>query len=229
MTATATLAVLISSCAPPRPAAGAPVAEPDTLVRSIVAATTPDAPRQATFAWRMDEAGSTVQGRGVVRYVAPDRMRLDLFGPRGETYLIAALVGDEFRLPPTAGRGFQLPSPILLWAALGVVAPPPTGTLESATSTEGAARLVYRDGDGSIYAFEVDLDGDPRLRRVERRGGSGVLETVEVRHTAELRPASTTYLDRGSYRELVLDTESIRDVDSFAESIWRPDGSSDRP
>lgn len=229
MTATALLALAIGACAPPSPPPpGAPVADPDTLVQAVLAATTPDTPRQATFTWRMDEAGSTVRGRGVVRYVAPDRMRLDLFGPRGETYLVAALVGDDFRLPPTAGRGFQLPSPVLLWAALGVVAPPRAGALQSATTSGSVARLVYSDEAGDTYTFEVDLAGDPRLRRVERRAGSGVLESVEVRHSAELEPSSTTYLDRSSYRELVLDTESIRDVGSFPESIWRPDGTGDR-
>jgi hypothetical protein len=223
------LALAFAACAPRQTSApGAPVADPDSLARAILAATTPESPRQTTFSWRMDEAGSVVQGRGVVRYAAPDRMRLDLFGPRGETYLIAALVGDEFRLPSSAGGAFQLPSPTLLWAALGIVAPPSTSTLASASADAGAARLVYRDANGGSFTFDVDLVPGPRLRRVERSGRSGVQETVEVWHTAELQPARTRYLERSSFRELVLETESIREVTSFPESTWRPDATGDR-
>lgn len=227
-----TLGVIVgvAACAPRQLSpVGSPVEDPDSLVAAVLSGTTPGSPRQATFTWRMDEAGSVLQGRGVVRYVAPDRMRLDLFGPRGETYLIAALVGEEFRLPATAGGGFQLPSPTLLWAALGVVAPPASSTLASASADDGAAQLVYRDAGGGSFTFNVDLVPGPRLRRVERSGGSGVQEIVEVWHSAELQPARTRHLDRASFRELILETESIRKVASFPESTWRPDGTGDRP
>lgn len=228
------IALATAACAPPSassPAApaGAPVADADSLVREVLAATTPGSPRQATFTWRMDEAGSVVQGRGAIRYVAPDRMRVDLFGPRGETYLTAALVDGEFRLPPTAARGVELPSPVLLWGALGVLAPPRGAELRSATATDTTASLVYQAPDGESFRFDVDLAVAPRLRAVERSGRSGVLETVRVEHTAEHQPSRTTYLDRSTYRELVLETESIRDVASFPESIWRPDGTPGGP
>lgn len=224
------LAIGAAACAPPAAApAGAPVADADSLVREVLAATTPAGPRQATFTWRMDEAGSVVQGRGAIRFIAPDRMRVDLFGPRGETYLTAALVDGEFRLPPTAARGVQLPSPVLLWGALGVLAPPAGADLASATATDSTARLVYGAPNGETFAFDLDLDGSTRLRAVERSGRSGVLETVRVEHSAEHQPSRTTYLDRSAYRELVLETESIRDVASFPESIWRPDGTPGGP
>lgn len=224
------LAIIVAGCAPAvPPTVGAPVADSDSLVRAILTATTPDSPRQANFGWRMDEAGSVLRGQGVVRYEAPDRIRLDLFGPRGETYLTAAMVDGEFRLPPSAARGFELPSPVLLWGALGVLAPPPGGQLESATATDSTAHLVYRTTSGETFRFEIDVSDEPRLRRVERSGGSGVLESVRIEHSRELQPSRTTYLDRSSYRELVLETESIRDVASFPASVWRPDGTAGRP
>ena len=230
MTAIALLALAGVGCAPPAAApAGAPVADADSLVREVLTATTPAGPRQATFTWRMDEAGSVVQGRGAIRYVAPERMRVDLFGPRGETYLTAALVDGEFRLPPNAARGIELPSPVLLWGALGVLAPPRGAELRSATATDSTARLEYRTSDGETFRFDVDLQPAPRLRAVERSGGSGVLETVRVEQSPEHQPSRTIYLDRSAYRELVLETESIRDVASFPESIWRPDGTPGGP
>lgn len=222
--ATLLVAAFGGACAAPGPPpAGTPVADPHALASAVLSATTPATPRQGTFNWRMDEAGSVVQGRGAIRFVAPTRMRVDLFGPRGETYLVAALVDGEFHLPPNAPRGVELPSPVLLWGALGVVAPPAGADLQSATTTDSTAALVYGGANGESFRFEVELGASPRLRAVERRGRSGVLETVRVEHSPEHQPSRTIYLDRSTYRELVLETESIRDVASFPESIWRPD------
>lgn len=217
--------LLAGACAPAAaPGAGAPVADPDSLEAAILAAAVPSSPRQVTFGWRLDEAGSTVRGRGVVRYRAPDRIRLDLFGPRGETYLIAALVEDEFRLPPGAAGGFELPSPALLWAALGVVQPPAGAVLQSAATGSGTATLTYATGGDERHSITVLLGGPrPLVSRVERIGPSGVLESVRIEYSDDNRPARTVYVDRRTYRELVLERESARDVESFPESIWRPD------
>lgn len=223
------LAVASTGCAPAAGlSAGTPVGDPDSLALEIRAATTPTAPRQTTFGWSLDEAGSVVRGRGVVRYVAPDRIRLDLFGPRGETYLIAALVGDEFRIPASAGGAFDLPSQALLWGALGVVRPPSGAILEGATSRGAQSILRYARPDGEVHAFTVDAGEAPRLVVLERIGASGVLESVRVEYSDSGEPSRTTYVDRRNYRELVLETESSRAVDSFPAEIWRPDGTGDQ-
>lgn len=203
-------------------AGGAPIANPDSAASSVLAATRPATPRQTTFRWRLDEAGSVVRGEGVVRY-QPDHIRLDLFGPRGETYLIAALVDEEFRLPPAAAGAFELPSQGLLWGALGVVHPPSDATLAGVTEGPDGLILRYAGGDGTEHRFHVTAGAPVRLTRVERFDESGVIETVRVEYSADGLPARTTYVDRRSYRELVLETESSRDVASFPPGIWRPD------
>jgi hypothetical protein len=81
---------------------GQPVPDPAGFAAELRASTVPAGPQQVNFGWTLDERGSRVRGRGVVRSEAPRRIRLDLFGPRGETYLMAALVEGEYRLPAAA-------------------------------------------------------------------------------------------------------------------------------
>ena len=120
---TAAAAWALAACAPaatsqtpapaPGPAAGQPAgADPTAVAAEAARATVPASPRQVNFRWELDEAGARFQGRGAGRFVAPSRFRLDLFGPRGETYLAAALVDGEARVPPALAERFKLPSPV---------------------------------------------------------------------------------------------------------------------
>ena len=110
----------LAACAPaatadagaraPRPGAGQPAARRGSrrpVAAELARATVPASPRQVNFAWELDEAGARFRGRGVGRMVAPSRFRLDLFGPRGETYLAAALVDGEARVPPALAERFR--------------------------------------------------------------------------------------------------------------------------
>lgn len=225
--ATATLALLTAqlACAP-RIAApvGAPAADPAVLATEIARGTAHPQPRQLGFAWALNESGTRVNGSGVVRVVAPERARLDLFGPRNETYLAAALVGEQLRLPsaaPTAG--VPLPSPALLWAALGVVRPPAAAELVAATRTDSTATLRYRTAGGELFQYQVaTLSGAPRLAQLERSSGSNVLETVRIERGPAGELGRVRYRDWSAFRDLTLDVESVKDVASFPESIWTP-------
>lgn len=208
---------------------GAPVADPAAFAASLRDAVRPATPERVTFRWTLDEQGSRVSGRGVVRAEAPDRLRLDLFGERGDTYLIAALVGDEYRLPPEAANAVALPSPALLWAALGVLRPPTDASLSSATASDGAAELRYQTSDGHVFAYSfAGTAGDSfALTRLERAGPRGVVETVSVEHAAGGTTVSrTSYRDWNAFRDLALTIEEITAASSFPPDIWRPDAGS---
>ncbi|HEX8907330.1 MAG TPA: hypothetical protein VF771_20930, partial [Longimicrobiaceae bacterium] len=169
----------------PAPVAGsgaAAAASPDSIADALRRATLPPSPRQVQFGWSLDEAGSRFSGRGVARYHAPDRFRLDLFGPRGETYLAAALVDETPRIPPAVAERFKLPSPALLWAAVGVVRPPSTARLASATDEGGRVTVRYDlGGDGTL---EYRAQGG-RLESVRRTKGGGVQESVELERAGD--------------------------------------------
>lgn len=233
--AAAALAAVLAACAAaqgtaapsPSPEAAPPSAgsatatSPDSIAAALRRATTPASPTQARFAWSLDEAGSRFSGSGVARYVAPERFRLDLFGPRGETYLAAALVGETARIPPQVAERFKLPSPALLWAAVGVVRPPSAARLTSATDEGGRVTLRYDLGsDGTL---EYRAQGG-RLTQVRRIKSGGVQETVDLERGGDGALKAARYRDVPAFRNLNLTLEQSSNAASFAEDVWSPPG-----
>ena len=221
------VALLLAGCAGARLSGpvGEAVPDPAGFAASLREATLPATPEQITFSWTLNEQGSNVGGRGVVRTEAAERIRLDLFGPRGETYLIAALVGDEYRLPPEAANADDLPSPALLWGALGVLQPPAGAQLTSATSTPTSAELRYELTNGEVYVYTFDRGPDERYRLslLQRASSRGVIERVTVEHGGDGAISRAGYRDNTAFRELSLEVESVRPEQRFPSDIWSPD------
>lgn len=216
---------LCAACAPPPAPAGEPVADPAPFAARLLAATHAAAARRAAFSWTLNESGTRLSGRGVARYEAPERLRLDLFGPRGETYLAAAIVGADVRVPLAVSERIAIPSPALLWGALGVARADPGATLLGATAADSAALLRYSAGAGERIEFRLAGIGSlPRLERVERIGPAGVIESVALTHSAAGALQRAQYRNWAAFRELVLSYESITDVAPFAETVWNPAG-----
>jgi hypothetical protein len=212
-------AAVQTSPAPPAPGDAQAQQDPAAIAAELRRATTPASPRQVNFGWSLDEAGARFQGRGVARYVAPRRSRLDLFGPRGETYLAAALVDGEMRVPPGLMENFRLPSPALLWGAVGVVAPPDEARLLEATTRGDETTVRYQLGDDVL---EYRARGG-RLQTVRRRRGSGVAESIDLTYNDQGLSVAQ-YRDWAAYRTLNLTIESSTDVAQFPEDTWRPAG-----
>jgi hypothetical protein len=222
----------LAACAPaasqpsPAPASGttappsAPLsADPASIAAEAGRATVPAGPRQMSFGWELDEAGARFRGRGVARLVAPGRFRLDLFGPRGETYLAAALVDGQARVPPALAQRFRLPSPALLWAAVGVIAPPAEARLLAASSEGGATTLRYQLGEDVL---EYRARGG-RLQSVRRSSRGGTAESIDLTWNDQ-GLARAQYRDWAAYRTLNLSLETATDVASFPEDTWTPPG-----
>lgn len=204
---------------------GEPAPDPAGLADELRSGSIPETPQQVNFAWTLEEGGSRARGRGVVRIEAPERIRLDLFGPRGETYLIAALVDSEYRMPTQVAAPVALPSPTLLWAAMGVFEPPPGAELSSANLDGESVEMRYTASDGDLYLFNFTArDPDQvRLVSVERAATRGVVETVTVRRNDGGAIERSDYRDWSAFRNLTLEVEAIREAASFPTSIWRPD------
>jgi hypothetical protein len=222
------LVTVVAGCASGQLAApvGTPVADPAPFAATLIAGSQPSTPQQQiNFGWTLAEGGSRVRGQGVVRVQTPGRIRLDLFGLRGETYLMAALVDGEFRLPSAARAAVALPSPTLLWGALGVVAPPPDGILRTANETGDGAELRYETSAGEtfVYRFQGSAAASYDLVSLERAGSRGVLETISVSRGSDGAITQTTYRDWQAFRDLTLDITEIQPASSFPSSIWNPD------
>src|SRR5690606_9098985 len=96
----AALPLIAAACA----ARTAPLTTPPdpALAREAAEATAPQRTLQILFDWNVRERDARFNGRGVARVQPPYHARLDLFGPRGEGYLTAALVEEDLRLPAAA-------------------------------------------------------------------------------------------------------------------------------
>jgi hypothetical protein len=205
----------------PQPVSGAAAPNPDSIAAALRRATLPASPRQVRFAWDLDEAGARFRGSGVARYVAPTRFRMDLFGPRGETYLAAALVDETPRVPPAVGERFKLPSPALLWGAVGVVHPPSGARLVSAADEGGQVTLRYDLGAEGTLEYRARAG---RLVHVRRVQGGALQESVDLEYADAGALRSARYREWIALRNLNLTLESSTDVASFPDDTWTPPG-----
>lgn len=195
---------------------------PETLEPHVAAAaierTAPDRPLQAVFDWVMLDGGARFTGSGAARMEPPYRVRLDLFGPRGDGYLSAAAVGMDVRLPPGT-PSVPLPPPSMLWAAFGVVAPPDEARLVGTTVAEDRTELYY-DVGGSRLRYTL-VEG--RLRSATWRG-EGRQMALELSDAVEHDlPVSALYRDAGGGTELKLSLERVDDAEPFPPGTWVPD------
>ena len=212
-TAMAIIAVLVGGCA----GRGIPETIDPTVEVGAVDRTAPDAPLRVVFDWVILDGEARFTGSGAARIEPPYRARLDLFGPRGEGYLSAALVDSDVRLPPGTGT-VPLPPPALMWAVLGVVAPPPGAVLAGTLVEEERAELHYSVGESRLrYVLEggrlseVRWEGDGRRMDVGLSGSApGGL------------PREAVYRDWSGYTELRMNVEQVDEVEPYPPEIWTP-------
>ncbi|MGH7577077.1 MAG: hypothetical protein ACREM1_18370 [Longimicrobiales bacterium] len=205
--------VVAVACAGTGAIASGPVVQP--YETEAVAGTSLDQPLHVLFSWRIEEPDGRFSGHGATRVEPPHHARLDLFGPRGEAYLMAALVDMELRLPAGAD-GRTLPPPALLWAALGMFRPP-DGARLTGTAREGeTTRLDYvRDDERWMFRLEGG-----RLRWAEWTRSDG-RRTIELEGDAEHGlPRQAVYRDWPAFRELRLTVDEVNATQGFDDEIW---------
>jgi hypothetical protein len=206
---------LLPSCAPAIAQTDQP---PDAaLAEQAAARTAPATPYQIVFDWTLRERDARFTGQGSARIMAPYRARLDLFGPRGETYMAAALIGTDLRLAAAADAAGELPPSELLWTVLGVFHPPHHATLLSTVLNGETLRLEYGAGNERWrYRF-----ADGRLVHAEWEAGRASRRTVELRGVASLGvPREAVYRDWAEFRELTLTLREVHGTDGFPADIF---------
>ena len=208
------LVMIAGACASSREFAPGPPAP--LIAQRLVSATAPARPLQIVFDWSLRDREARFSGAGAARVQPPYQGRLDLFGPRGETYLSAAVVDGQLRLPPGAPTD-ALPPAALLWAALGVLHPPADAELlGTSTSTEGTF-LEYGRGD-ERWRFRLQ---DDKLRHAEWVSGADGRRTVELDGDGGSGlPQRALYRDWTAFRELELILTQIDEVDAFPDDIF---------
>ncbi|HEX6041571.1 hypothetical protein, partial [Longimicrobium sp.] len=114
---------------------------------------------------------------------------------------------------------FSLPSPALLWATVGVIAPPADARLQAAERDGATTTLRYQLG-ADVLEYRVR---NGRLQSVRRSSRGGVAESIDLEYNAN-GLASARYRDWAAFRTLNLTLESATDVSSFPEATWAPPG-----
>jgi hypothetical protein len=181
-----------------------------------VAATAPERPLHILFSWSLQEQDGRFSGKGSTRLEPPQRARVDLFGPRSEAYLSAALVEMDLRLPPGV-QDVPLPPPALFWAALGVFRPPAGARLTGSAKQGTTLRLDYAQGE-ERWSFRFESE---KLRHAEWTGPGEGRRTVELEGAAEYDlPRQASYRDWRAFRELRLTLDEASETNGFPADIW---------
>jgi hypothetical protein len=171
---------------------------------------------QVLFDWTLQDRDARFSGEGVTRIEPPSRARLDLFGPRGEGYLSAALVDMDLRLPPGADD-VPLPPAALFWSALGVFHPPEGAELVGTRRDGAETTLAYARGD-ERWTFRLANDALRSAEWVDRRDGR---RTVQLTAASGSRyPQVAVYRDWPAFRELKITVDRTEKVDRFPSDIW---------
>lgn len=178
---------------------------------------------QLIFSWRAREPDFRHDdGLGVARVEPPDKARLDLFLGNGEVAAIAALVGDELRVPGSLPLEL-VPPPALLWAAFGVFRPGDGAQVIGGGRVGGGLEVRLRVPGGDSVRYRLHEHGVAEAALLD---GGAVVERVVVSAPREgsAYPSEATYRNLREYRELKLRLESFEHVDPFPPYIWLPGG-----
>ena len=216
--------LLAASCAAPQPQSPATPLPARTDLRSealLIEYTTRVAhPSYIVFHWRAQEPGFRNEGTGVARVEPPYRARLDLFLENGEVAAIAALVGDELRIPADLPSEL-VPPPALMWAVFGVFRPGAGAEMARGRLSQGTMELDYDLPTRERVRFRLR---DRAIVNAERLERGSVVETVFISELEgeTIYPGEATYRNLPEYRELRLTLQSVENVDFFPPDIWYP-------
>lgn len=178
------LALILTACAPP--VAGELKGVP-TPVR-VPAAVLPRGDRKLTFRWEYRDRDLLARGEGRALIAPPDSARLD--------FAVAGGMGSGhawlFRDTVVSGGGGErikryLPSPVLLWAALGRFQVPATDTTVRVDGDTLRADLSTNGSDPAKSNVWRVAFADTRLVGLERLTAGRVRETVVRRTNEDIR------------------------------------------
>jgi hypothetical protein len=166
--------------------------------------------RQIVFRWEYTEDMLVARGEGVARLAAPDSARLDFFLDGGFGGGYALIFGDSIFAPGGNLVQNMLPSPPMLWAAVGRLAVP--SAPDTAAIVDGA-RLVADIGRDPMWRVTFEAG---RLVMLERVVGGKVAETLTRGADGAVR-----YHNPRSRRMLRITVTRDEPVPAFDASIWR--------
>lgn len=164
------------------------------------------------FRWELTDADLIARGEGAARIAAPDSVRLDFFLGGGMGSGAAVLIGNDLALQDSANDITRrlVPTPPLLWAALGRLA---IGKADTVMAAAHGQSLQADVGDPVVWRVTFIADTLSRLERVDR---NRVLEWVE--RSRDGRTVRYKHETQRRSLELVITNNSA--VGAFDPAIW---------
>ena len=167
--------------------------------------------RHVVFRWEFTEDFIVARGDGVARLAPPDSARLDFFADGGFGSGYALVFDDRIVTPGGNSVSGMLPSPPMLWAAVGRLAVPPSPDTVAAV-------------DGSV--IRADIGRDPRWRVTITDGRFALLEQIAgstvVESVSRAPDGTVRYSNPRSRRMLRITITREEEVRGFDASIWHP-------
>ena len=151
------------------------------------------------------------RGEGVARLASPDSARLDFFVDGGFGSGRVFVFGDRVLAPGGDLVANMIPSPPMLWAAVGRFAVPPAADTAAAVDGTRLQADIGRDP-----RWRATFDG-ARLAMLEHIEGGRVTETVTRASDGTVR-----YTHPRARRMLRITITRDEEVGRFDASIWRP-------
>ncbi|HSJ09389.1 MAG TPA: hypothetical protein VK928_05725 [Longimicrobiales bacterium] len=185
------------------------------MANRLQEATRPGTRAHVVFDWSLTGRDASFSGTGVMRLDTGYRARVDLFGPRGETYAAAIIEDDAMRMVPQQASAL-LPPPALLWSLLGAFRVPTDAPL-AGTQSDGSSTTLEYARDRTRWSFRFE---GAALRSTEWTDGNS-RRTVTLTGASQLGfPAATTFRDWTEFRELTLRVTHVEEKTAFEPDVW---------
>lgn len=182
------------------------------------ATTVPLARQIIRIGWRADDGRIELSGAGAVRIAPPDSLRLDIAAALGLGRSILIMAGDSVVAQPAAAVDQILPDRFALWAALGIMRPPP-GRMTYEMAQDGA-RAQWRTTDAAGRMTVFELNGGA-LTSVTRQEGERVTSRLRLVRGPGGEVTRASLLDTGRGFRLQVDVNGREPSEAFAPEIWR--------
>ena len=181
-------------------------------------ATLPTERQVLRIGWRADDGHVELAGGGAVRIAPPDSLRLDIAASLGIGRSILLMMGDSVAAQPASAVDQVLPDRFALWAALGIMRPPP-GRMMYEVAEDGV-RTWWRatDATGRATVFEV-MNG--ALQGVSRIEDGKTTSRLTLTRDRVGQVSRANLLDTGRGFRLQVTVNAREAGEAFAPEIWR--------
>ena len=181
----------------------------------------PTVPLRFDLRWSFENRDGRAAGRATARYAPPDTLRFDYRGPFGRSGSALVVSGEAVWSEPEGDVDDLVPVAPVLWAALGIILPPDTGSQVLGHATPERRAWRYTTGDRAVDYIRT-MGSRPRLL-AELREADRILGVVVVQldTTAAARPVASEMRFPGQRSTFSLTVRQVDSVAAYPPDTWK--------